>query len=73
MYKILQNVIFHDPSAVEKEVIFDDKELNGRFHQILNSLAIDQQQESSSPPSDTKWKRGIPSGIALINVWYRYE
>ena len=64
-----QDIIFNNPSAGGKEVVFDDKELNDHFYQIFNSLAIDQQQESYSPLSDTKWKRGIPSGIALMNVW----
>ena len=64
-----QDIIFYDPSVGEKEVVFNDKELNDHVYRIFNSLAIDQQQESSSPPYDTKWKRSIPSGIALMNVW----
>ena len=68
-YSCGQDIIFHDPSAGEKEVIFNDKELNDHFYQIFKSLAVDQQQELSSPLSDTKWKRSIPNGIALINVW----
>ena len=64
-----QDIIFPDPSAGEKEVVFPDKELNDHFYQIFNSLAVDQQRELSSPQSDTMWKRGIPSGIALMNVW----
>ena len=67
-YSCGQDIIFHDPSAGEKEVVFGDKELNDHFYRIFMSLAIDQQRESS-PQSDTKWQRSIPNGIALINVW----
>ena len=47
--------------------VFNDDKLNDHFHKMFDSLAKEQDQESSSPP--TKWKRSIPNGIALINVW----
>ena len=63
-----QEILFHDPSAVKREVVFDDEDLNDHLHKIFESIASDQQREPSSLEA-TKWKRFIPSGIAVINVW----
>ena len=67
-YSCGQEIIFHGHSTDKVEKFFDDKDLDEHFYRIFKSLATNQQQELSSHLA-TNWNLGIPSGIALINVW----
>ena len=63
-----QEIIFDNPSTGQKEIAFNDPEMNDHFDQIFRSLAQDQSQTSQTSGT-INWKRSIPNGIALINVW----
>ena len=72
LYKVRgQEIVFTNPSAMEKEVFFQDIDLNGHFYKFFDSLANDRQQQLPGvlSPYDTSWTMAIANGIALINVW----